>query len=249
MAIIRIVFYFVFLILDYKETFEVINTIYKVEEEKVMENKEDISNAFGNEIEDVKANEETVDQKNEMDSKDTEEHKESKTEHENVPSNDKSNHGDEKKYTQAQVDAMMARMRKKYTKGANDENRDEQTKEDVNQQESDANKAGDNTRDLSTGITVERLAQAELKAEMAICGINPQKIARAVRLVDVADCLDETGEYNQEKAQEAINSLIQDWPELKQVQQQDNTFEFGAPGQEEHDQNTEKSMISKIFGN
>lgn len=161
--------------------------------------------------------------------------------HEEVPSVDDKKQSKEKTYTQAQVDAMMAKARKKYKKNDIKEEQTEDTQQDTQESQ----------RDLSTGITVEKLAQAELKAEMAIQGITPQKVARAVRLIDVNDVLDETGQYSEKKAQEAIEELLKEWPELKQTSQKErNSFDFGAPEQKEQDpqQNT-KGAISKIFGN
>jgi len=158
-----------------------------------------------------------------------------------VGGNEEQSKEKEKVYTQSQVDAMMAKARKKYTKG----DINEEKISNVQQEQ------GGPERDLSTGITVEKLAQAELKAEMAINGMNPQKIARAVRLVDIQDVLDESGQYSDEKAKEAIEELLKEWPELKQASQQEsNSFNFGAPEQEEQDSNqNSKSAISKIFGN
>lgn len=195
----------------------------------VDENKK-VEEIFGN-----KEEKEPVDHK--TDESKTEEKEDSK--HEDAQSVGGQEQSKEKTYTQAQVDAMMAKTRKKYTKNDVKEEQTEDTQEIQPQ------------RDLSTGITVEKLAQAELKAEMAIQGINPLKVARAVRLIDVGDVLDESGQYSEKMAQAAIEELLKEWPELKQVSQQEsNSFEFGAPEQTETDpnQNT-KSVFSKIFGN
>lgn len=164
-------------------------------------------------------------------------------------------------YTQAQVDAMMARARKKYTKGSEQvaENdvpgEDKQTStEDVSVDgEENPNKEDveEEPRDLSTGITVDKLARAELKAQMAIDGVNPSKLVYACRMIDVADVTDESGNYSEEMAKTAIEELLKVMPELKVTQQQtQNQFSFGAPEQQEQNPlQEEKDKISEIFGN
>lgn len=193
--------------------------------------KEEIKEVFGNNDEKETVDHTTEGEQEVKDNKDPE--------HESAPSDSEKNQSKEKTYTQAQVDAMMAKARKKYAKNDvktdDDQQKDEQTVEQ---------------RDLSTGITVEKLAQAELKAEMAIQGITPQKVARAVRLIDIQDVLDEDGQYSEKQAQKAIEDLLKEWPELKQTSQKEsNSFDFGAPEQEEQKQTSQKSAISKIFGN
>lgn len=150
-----------------------------------------------------------------------------------------------KTYTQAEVDAMMAKARKKYSGKSDQEEAPADTLADVPKTDPLQ------TQDLATGITIERLAQAELKAEMAISGVDPSKVSRAVRLIDINEVLD-NGEYSNAKAKEAIETLMQEWPELKQskAETNENQFYFGVPGQEEQqDKDKQKSVISSIFGN
>lgn len=163
--------------------------------------------------------------------------------HEDVSSVDSKEQSKQKTYTQEEVDAMMARARKKYTK--NSDSKEESQEETVtveNQQQQ---------RDLSTGITVDKLARAELKAQMAVDGVNPSKLVYACRMIDVADVLDESGQYSEEKAKTAIEEMLKVMPELKATSQQEqNSFYFGAPEQEEQNsQQEQKNTISKIFGN
>lgn len=202
----------------------------EVKEEKQEEVKTDVKKAFGNE----EPAKETADPKA-ADANQEQEGTESASE-------DKKQSG--KTYTQAEVDAMMAKARKKYSSKSDQEEAPADTtdapKEDPLQ-----------TQDLATGITIERLAQAELKAEMAISGVDPSKVSRAVRLIDINEVL-ENGEYSDTKAKEAIETLMQEWPELKQskVDTNENQFYFGVPGQaEQQDKDKQKSVISSIFGN
>lgn len=237
-----------------------------------MADEKEISNAFGNDVEETKGKE-TVDQtenqvKDETkgnsddvkdESKNDDPSIDSKNERANIKGENKD--GKEKMYTQAQVDAMMARARKKYTKGSEQvaENdvpgEDKQTStEDVSVDgEENPNKEDveEEPRDLSTGITVDKLARAELKAQMAIDGVNPSKLVYACRMIDVADVTDESGNYSEEMAKTAIEELLKVMPELKATQQQtQNQFSFGAPEQQEQNPlQEEKDKISEIFGN
>lgn len=208
------------------------------------ENKEevqkDVSKVFGNENQEEQSNEETkVDPMTE----EQQENVDSKQEGASSASNEEKQSKESKKtYTQEEVDAMMAKARKKY-QGKGTDNEQVQTEE-----VKDSTLV---THDLATGIPVERLAQAELKAMMAINGVSPEKVARAVRLVDINEVL-ENGQYSETKAKESIEQLIQEWPELKQtkVQQESNSFSFGAPTQANVEtEDKQQSMISSIFGN
>lgn len=198
--------------------------------EQQEEVKESVTKAFGNE-EPVK---ETADPKA-ADANQEQEGTESASE-------DKKQSG--KTYTQAEVDAMMAKARKKYS------GKSDQEEAPVDTQTEAPKTDPLQTQDLATGITVERLAQAELKAEMAISGVDPSKVSRAVRLIDINEVLD-NGEYSDAKAKKAIESLMKEWPELKQskAETNENQFYFGVPGQEQQDKDKQKSVISSIFGN
>lgn len=202
--------------------------------EQQEEMKEGVTKAFGNE----EPAKETADPK-------ATEQKESDHEQEGAESASEDKKQSGKTYTQAEVDAMMAKARKKYSKNDGQEEAPTNTSADESKEEPSK------TQDLATGITVERLAQAELKAEMAILGVEPSKVSRAVRLIDINEVLD-NGQYSDTKAKEAIESLMQEWPELMQskAENNENQFYFGVPGQEEQqDKDKQKSVISSIFGN
>lgn len=202
--------------------------------EKQEEVKEGVTKAFGNE----ESAKETADPK-------AAEQKDSNQEQEGTESASEDKKQSGKTYTQAEVDAMMAKARKKYSK--NDGQEEAPADTSANESKEEPSK----TQDLATGITIERLAQAELKAEMAILGVDPSKVSRAVRLIDINEVLD-NGQYSDTKAKEAIETLMQEWPELKQskADSNENQFYFGVPGQEEQqDKDKQKSVISSIFGN
>ncbi|MCI9523584.1 MAG: hypothetical protein HFF01_00850 [Erysipelotrichaceae bacterium] len=208
-------------------------------------NDEKISNAFGNE-----QNQEKV-VENEADPKAEEKQDNAETKQEGAVSASKNKEQSERTYTQAEVDAMMTKARKKYTNKANGQelNKENPLENEEPKAEEQNIEQPNQALDLSTGITIERLAQAELKAQMAISGIDPSKVQRAVRLIDVNEVL-ENGQFSEPKAIEAVNLLLQEWPELKKAKdEQQNVFSFGAPDQQEQQKEEQKGMFSKIFGN
>lgn len=208
-------------------------------------NDEKISNAFGNE-----QNQEKV-VENEADPKAEEKQDNAETKQEGTVSASKNKEQSERTYTQAEVDAMMTKARKKYTNKANGQelNKENPLENEEPKAEEQNIEQPNQALDLSTGITIERLAQAELKAQMAISGIDPSKVQRAVRLIDVNEVL-ENGQFSEPKAIEAVNLLLQEWPELKKAKdEQQNVFSFGAPDQQEQQKEEQKGMFSKIFGN
>jgi len=44
--------------------------------------------------------------------------------------------------------------------------------------------------------------------------VKAEKVARAVKLIDRADCLDDEGKFSRDKATEAVKKLFEEWPEL-----------------------------------
>ena len=227
--------------------------------------KEGIASAFGNE---KPKEEEKKDKPEKADPKaaESQEEKEKtpadqKQEGAESASDDKAQSG--KTYTQAEADAMMAKVRKKYQKGGVAAETDEaaaaeneavaRTDEETETPDVDpAQPAEQVQRDPATGMLVTKLARAEIKSELAIAGVDPTKIARAAWLIDPEEVM-ENGEYSEAKAKEVVKKLLADWPELKPSKGQAtaaNTFSFGAHQQEETDASeATKNQISSIFGN
>lgn len=59
--------------------------------------------------------------------------------------------------------------------------------------------------------------------------VKAEKISKAVKLIDMKDCLDENGIFSREKAQTVVTELLKEWPEL--IARNDNTqvgFKIGA---------------------
>lgn len=128
----------------------------------------------------------------------------------------------------------------------------EKTSNESDQQETEdkAEEQPNPTNDLATGISMDKYVQAELKGVMAVCDIDPKKLGRAVRLIDPALCM-ENGEFSEQKANQEVQNLLAEWPELKRTQQDasGNAFYFGVPGQKENEQDKVNNKISSIFGN
>lgn len=197
------------------------------EQEETTE-KEQVSKAFGNEPEKPKA-EENTDPKPEN----TDKGKPKKED----PESDKGAPAEKKTYTQAEVDAMLARTRKKYQKGVTDEAPAEGEPE---QPEESA----------ATSIPMDKYIRAELKGSMAMFDIAAKKLGRAAMLIEPESVM-ENGVYSEEKAKQKIEKLLQEWPELKraEVGSENNDFSFGAPRQDENAETTTATKVSQIFGN
>lgn len=230
----------------------------EVKNEQVQEEtkpNEDVSKVFGN-TEDKKGKpaKETVDSTTTDQEETKNENPEKKQESSPSATGEKQS---DKTYTQKEVDAMMAKVRKKYV-GADASNAEVTKGVDVEGVENEKGEGAEEnpaaeevTQDLATGLSIEKYVQAELKATMAIEGVNPSKVQRAVRLVDIANVLD-NGQFSEEKAKAEIEALLQEWPELKKENsaESNNAFSFGVPGQEEQaTEEKQKNMFSSIFGN
>lgn len=63
--------------------------------------------------------------------------------------------------------------------------------------------------------------------------VKPEKVQRAVKLIDRKDCLDDEGNFNREKAAEAVKALFEEWPELAAGEAKDKVgFQIGSDGEQ-----------------
>lgn len=75
--------------------------------------------------------------------------------------------------------------------------------------------------------------KADLSVLLLLKQVKPEKIEKAVKLIDREDYLDENGKFNKEKAEQAVNSLLKEWPELLAAKEESNVgFSIGADGTE-----------------
>lgn len=97
----------------------------------------------------------------------------------------------------------------------------------------------------------QTLVQTEVKAQLAINGIQPEKVERAVRLVDHAKCTGENGSPDVTKITAEIEALVKDFPELKAATAEGSAgFKIGADGtSQDKPGEATADAVSKIFGN
>lgn len=140
-----------------------------------------------------------------------------------------------KTFTQDEVNALIGKEKAKFQKKIKDLSGDEEKKPGE----------GEKTQE---NPFIQKYAQAEIKASMMSNGIDPSKVARAVRLIDTTEVINETGEVDAEKLNKAIADLLKDWPELKATKDdQKNGFKIG--GDKEKDKGNAEDLIAKAFGN
>ena len=155
---------------------------------------------------------------------------------EDTGAEDKDQGNKPKTFTQDEVNALIGKERAKFQKKLKDLSGDEEKKP------GEGEKAQENP-------FIQKYAQAEIKASMMSNGIDPSKVARAVRLIDTTEVINnETGEVDAEKLNKAIADLLKDWPELKSSKDdQKNGFKIG--GDKNKDKGNAEDLIAKAFGN
>ena len=89
----------------------------------------------------------------------------------------------------------------------------------------------------------EKLSQATESANNAVlenlllmANVKSDKIARAARLIDKSEGLDEDGKFSRDKASEAVKKLIEEWPELAPKEEGGGVgFRIGSDGNQNSD--------------
>lgn len=83
------------------------------------------------------------------------------------------------------------------------------------------------------------LAKAQENYELAMlenvfltANVQPSKVEKAVKLIDLEKCRDEDGSFSRDKAKAEIDALLKDWPELAVKTENTNVgFQIGSDGQ------------------
>lgn len=100
------------------------------------------------------------------------------------------------------------------------------------------------TETANANAEAQRVAEMDgIKAEnhrvrienlLLTSSVKPEKVERASKLIDIEDCLDEDGNFDKGKAEEAIKALIKEWPELLPSKADESTvgFTIGGDGQQ-----------------
>lgn len=127
-----------------------------------------------------------------------------------------------------------------------EENPEQEPQSLAREEESETQPVSQDTSEQQSNQLLTKYAQAELKAAMAVQGVDPAKLDRASRLVGAEEIL-ENGEVNVERMHEIISELLQSWPELQRQQSKDQKVKFGL-GQAGSETGA-NSALSEIFGN
>lgn len=144
----------------------------------------------------------------------------------------------EKTFTQAEVDQIV-RDRLARAKPP----------ESTAEQQPAADKSQDNAIQAQLAAMQQTVIQAKIEAQMAISGIQAEKVGRACRLIDTAKCAGKNGQPDAEKIKVEIEALIKDFPELKSATAEGAAgFKIGADGTAKDKNNTKESDIARAFG-
>lgn len=148
----------------------------------------------------------------------------------------------ERTFTQAEVDRIV---------------QERLSRVKVTPQNTDVNKLAQQPQTVDTSAFDAQIAEvrnqlvgAKVESVMATSGIRPEKIERAVRLVDISKCVNKDGSPDTEKIRKEIDELIKDFPELKNTAEEGTAgFKFGANSNSKGDASDTASKVSEIFGN
>ena len=115
----------------------------------------------------------------------------------------------------------------------------------------EANKSQDEkTKELTQKYDKARLDAINSKIENALLkkGVTETRVARAVRLIDKNEILDNNGEIDLSKLNAEVDNTIKDFPELLPTKEEKKKgFKIGGDGKEETKNQNES--LSSIFGN
>lgn len=147
---------------------------------------------------------------------------------------------DEKTFTQAEVNELIAKEKARARNQAK-----KQVKKKV--QENTKDEVEEPSQEIVNPY-LERYAQAEIKVAMAQQGVDATKVNRAVRLIDFNNVLTENGDIDTEKMNGAITELLEEWPELAPATNEDNvSFKIGSD--KDKQKGKDADVIANAFGN
>lgn len=144
----------------------------------------------------------------------------------------------EKTFTQAEVNVLIAKEKAK-AKGKSQKQTAKTSEASTDDQTSEQSQ--DNP-------FIKKYAQAEIKVAMTENGIDPKKVGRAVRLIDVDEVLTEEGEVDTEKLNTSITDLLKDFPELKTVTEDGKKgIKIGSEGNDKKDEQKKPVSFSSAI--
>ncbi len=154
---------------------------------------------------------------------------------------------DEKKYSEAEMNGISKKNSEKAVNkllkelGITDREKAKQILKQAAEQEagSDAQTSSTGNEDVNAQLQSELAAEraqketALLEAVFLTEKVNPAKVAKAVKLIDINDCRDDDGKFDLAKASEAVKALLKEWPELAPKDENSNVgFQIGSDGQQ-----------------
>lgn len=103
------------------------------------------------------------------------------------------------------------------------------------QEEPETDGAEQNSRAAAELAEARAMAEgAVLEAVMLAAHVKADKVSKAVKLIDRADCLDDDGKFSREKASAAVTELLKTWTELTDKAEDGGPgFSIGGGGQED----------------
>lgn len=106
-----------------------------------------------------------------------------------------------KTFTQADVDRIVQERLARVKKAA-----------ELEEPKKPAPTQGDNG-EIAT--VKKELYTAKLETALTSAGVDEKRLAKAMKLIDPADCLNENGYADPAKLKKAVTELLKEWPELK----------------------------------
>lgn len=97
---------------------------------------------------------------------------------------------------------------------------------------------------LRSELAAERAEKerALLEAVFLTEHVDPAKVSKAARLIDLDDCRDDEQKFDRTKAQEAVKALLKEWPELAPKAEAGSVgFTIGSDGQQTEGGSTAKT--------
>lgn len=150
----------------------------------------------------------------------------------------------EKKYTEEEMNGISKKNSEKAVNkllnelGITDKEKAKSILQKAAQEEAaqQASTGNDNVSEqLRSELVAERAEKerAMLEAVFLTERVDPAKIAKTVRLIDLDDCRDDEKKFDRTKAQEAVKALLKEWPELAPKTDAGNVgFTIGSDGQQ-----------------
>lgn len=120
---------------------------------------------------------------------------------------------------------------------------------DKPQEEQGGDNAGQNAQLTAALAEAQTMAEnAILEAVMLAAHVKADKVAKAVKLIDRNDCLDEDGKFSREKASAAVAELLKTWTELTDKAEDGGPgFSIGGDGQEDKKKEPAKKTVQKSW--